>query len=270
MPQGLEWIASTPFWEGVGVGLFGGAVSGLLGVSSGGVLVPALALALSLEQHRAQAVSLAAQVLPTSLPGVIEYSRKGHGVAWRWIAWISVGFLAGAWLGALSAGHVGDTALRWLYVGYLVLLVIVTVLRRQSGDENVDDGEAVYGRANLFALAGVGLAGGVSSGLLGIGGGLAMTALLVGTMRVTQHQAHAVSLAVTMLPLGLPAVWVYAQAGDGLPWAVVGGVVLGLALGTLAGARFATALPEQRLRHWFVALIVAMIIAMAGKALRWW
>ncbi len=32
-----EWLGSGPAWGGLAVGLFGGIVSGLLGVSSGGI-----------------------------------------------------------------------------------------------------------------------------------------------------------------------------------------------------------------------------------------
>jgi uncharacterized protein len=106
-----EWLGSGAEWGGLAVGLFGGIVSGLLGVSSGGILVPGLALVLGMDQHRAQAVSLVAQLLPTGLPAVMEYHRKGHAVHWGLVLLASLGFLVGAYGGAALADHCGKSGL---------------------------------------------------------------------------------------------------------------------------------------------------------------
>ena len=66
-------------------GTLGGLFSGFLGVTSGGILVPLLILILGKEQHVAQGISLVAQVVPTSLSGVRNYSRSGHRISMRWV-----------------------------------------------------------------------------------------------------------------------------------------------------------------------------------------
>jgi uncharacterized membrane protein YfcA len=251
---------------GLAIGIFSGGVAGLLGVSPGGVLVPALALMPGLGQHDAQAISLAAQLVPTSLAGFLRYRVAGHGASWRTVIWISLGFLVGAYLGARGANHLADATLRWLFVGYLLVLVALVVLKPPSS-QGADAVLPEAPRGSVAALATVGVVAGASSGLLGIGGGLAITALLTVALHCSQHRAQAVSLAVNVLPLALPAVFVYASVANGLPWVLLGFVVLGLWVGTAVGARLATRLEVRALRKFFLVLVIGMALLMAYRAM---
>ena len=263
-----EWLSSGAAWGGLAVGLFGGIVSGLLGVSSGGILVPGLALVLGMDQHRAQAVSLVAQLLPTGLPGVMEYHRKGHRVHWRSMLLASLGFLIGAYGGARLAAGIPERPLRWMFAGYLVALATMMVLRTRTRSDGVGNAASSAGPGRSWDLALVGACGGLSSGLLGIGGGLAMTVLMVSWLALPQHRVQAVSLAVTVMPTGLPAIWVYARREAGLPWLILACVVIGLVIGTALGAIVATRLDEHRLRRWFIGLVLALAALMIAKSLR--
>jgi uncharacterized protein len=106
----------------------------------------------------------------------------------------------------------------------------------------------------------------MSSGLLGIGGGLAITALSVLFLRMSQHQAQALSLMMTALPLTLPAAWVYVRHGSHLPWWAIAGMLTGLIAGSKLGSIVANRLPERNLRFVFIALILALAIYMAVTA----
>jgi len=252
---------------GLAIGVFSGAVAGLLGVSPGGALVPALALMPGLGQHDAQGISLAAQLVPTSLAGFLRYRVSGHGASWRTVVGISLGFLGGAYLGARGAHGVGDAALRWMFVGYLLVLATLVVLKSPSSHAaGVGIALPDEPRGSMPALLAVGVVAGASSGLLGIGGGLAITALLTVALHYSQHRAQAVSLAINALPLALPAVFVYASLANGLPWVLLGFVVVGLWIGTALGARLATGLEERALRKYFLVLVVCMALLMAYRA----
>lgn len=249
-------------------GLLGGLVSGLLGVTSGGILVPLLILVLGRDQHTAQGLSLLAQVFPASLSGVRHYARHGHGVSWRWVGYLGAGFAVGGVLGALCAGSVPDRALRWTFVAYLVLLMALMVVsqRRRAGGDQVG---ATPSDASTHgsALIAIGAAGGFSSGFLGIGGGLAITALMTAVLHLPQHRAQAFSLAVTALPLTLPAAWIYIRQGWNIPWIIIAGVVAGLWIGTLIGSQFANRVAEKNLRGLSFLFIGAMALYMAFRAL---
>ncbi|RSZ37045.1 MULTISPECIES: sulfite exporter TauE/SafE family protein [unclassified Variovorax] len=261
----FESLGLVQVLGGLAIGVFAGAMGGLLGVSPGGALVPALALMPGLGQHDAQAVSLAAQLLPTSLAGFLRYRVSGHGASWRTVAWISLGFLAGAWLGARGANHLADATLRWMFVGYLLVLATLVVLKSPAKAEGSAEAPGEP-RGAAVALVVVGVVAGASSGLLGIGGGLAITALLTVALHYSQHRAQAVSLAVNALPLALPAVLVYASVANGLPWGLLVCVVIGLWVGTAAGARLATRLDERTLRRYFFVLVICMALLMAYRA----
>jgi hypothetical protein len=98
------------------------------------------------------------------------------------------------------------------------------------------------------ALAGIGAVAGWSSGFFGIGGGLAITALMTGLLKVSQHRSQAISLAVTALPVTLPAALLYVQQGAELPWLTIISLIVGLWIGTDIGARFANRVSPDKLR----------------------
>jgi uncharacterized protein len=117
-------------------------------------------------------------------------------------------------------------------------------------------------------LGAIGAIAGWSSGFLGIGGGLAITALMAGIAKISQHRAQAMSLAVTALPVTLPAALLYVQQGTELPWLAIVALILGLWIGTDIGARFANRVSPNRLRLLMILMIAAMALFMAYKAWR--
>lgn len=252
---------------GLVTGLAGGVFSGFLGVTAGGVLVPLLILILGKEQHVAQGISLVAQIVPTSLSGVRNYSRSGHRIAMRWLIWLAAGFGIGGCVGALLAVHVPDRALQWCFVGYLVILISIMLLRSQRGkSEGADIPDDLP--LHWSTLGAIGAVAGWSSGFLGIGGGLAITALMAGVAGIPQHRAQAMSLAVTALPVTLPAALLYVQQGTELPWLAIAALIAGLWIGTDVGARFANRVSPDRLRLLMILIIAAMALFMAFKAWR--
>jgi uncharacterized protein len=109
----------------------------------------------------------------------------------------------------------------------------------------------------------IGLVAGLLSGLLGVGGGLAMVPAMVYLLRFGQHEAHGTSLAA-ILPIALSAVIVFGAA-DRVH--LVGGLLL--ALGSIPGARVGATwmrrIGEGRLRVAFGAFLVIVAIAMAFR-----
>jgi uncharacterized membrane protein YfcA len=253
--------------QGAGAGAIAGFVSGLLGVSPGGILVPAVCMTLGLDQHVAQGVSLVAQVPPTGLGGVSEYRRRGQAIPLKWVVLLALGFIVGGAFGAGVAGRLSDQVLRWSFVGYLLVLAalaVLSVLRRRN--HSADASEERAARPHGLALLAVGFVAGLSSGALGIGGGLAVTALSTTMLHLGQHRAQAMSLILTLLPLTIPAAYVYLARGWMLPWFPVAGVILGLWIATAIGARVAIRLPERMLRPTFIVLIIAMAAYMATRS----
>jgi uncharacterized protein len=257
---------ASDIWGGLLTGGIGGIVSGFLGVTSGGILVPLLILILGKDQHVAQGISLVAQVVPTSLSGVRNYSKSGHRISMRWLIWLAIGFCIGGIVGALLANHVSDRALQWSFVAYLLILITIIVLRsprpKQEGDADFPEDASLH----WGSLCAIGVVAGWSSGFLGIGGGLAITALMTALMKISQHRSPATSLAVTALPVTLPAALFYVQQGTELPSLTIVCLIVGLWVGTGIGASFANRVSPDKLRSMLIVMIAAMAIFMAFKA----
>jgi len=111
---------------GLAVGLVAGAVSGLLGVGGGAVMVPMLVLLFGLDQHVAQGTSLAVMV-PAALAGSLQHLRHGH-VAKRVAPLLALGVAGGAYVGGRAALALPNDALRWVFAVLLVATGVRYVL----------------------------------------------------------------------------------------------------------------------------------------------
>lgn len=100
----------------------------------------------------------------------------------------------------------------------------------------------------LFVI--LGLAAGVLSGLLGLGGGIILVPALVFVFGYSQHLAQGTTLALMVPPIGILAAWTYWKNGNvNLPAAAW--ICLGFVIGGLLGARFAAPLSDAFLRRAF-------------------
>jgi uncharacterized membrane protein YfcA len=249
----------------IGVGFMSGATSGLWGISPGGALVVLSTVFLGAEQHVAQGISLAAQVPPTSLSGIRRYREGGSACPTPWILWIAAGFLLGGVLGAIGATRVSSSSLQWCYVVYLALLNALLILRSSAKRPETP----LPGTASLapVTLIGAGLLAGLSSGFLGIGGGLAIVVVLSSGLKVPQHQAQLISLIVSIIPTTLPAAYIYGRAGQLASWPILLSVIVGLWIGTDLGARIANRLKSIMPRRTLIVTVATMAVYMAWQAM---
>ena len=112
-------------------------------------------------------------------------------------------------------------------------------------------------------LAAIGGAGGLLSGLLGVGGGVIMVPLLVLRAGYKQRDAHAISLGA-IVPISFASVLTYGLAGE-----VRVGYALALALGSVVGARIGAGLlariHERPLKIGFGLFLAAVSILLIAK-----
>jgi uncharacterized protein len=235
-------------------------------VSPGGGLVVFSVLLLGAEQHVAQGISLVAQIPPTSLSGIKRYSEGGSRSPLRWLVLLAVGFVTGGVAGAYGASCASTSVLQWSYVIYLLGLDAMLVARgdRKTGEK---DETAPTKDLHWSALLTVGLFAGLSSGLMGIGGGLATVVGLSAVLGVPQRQAQMISLVLALIPTTAPSAWVYWNQGWSWSWAVLVGVIVGLVLGTDLGARLAHKIDRSTLHILMIFLVSLMAAYMSYKAL---
>jgi uncharacterized membrane protein YfcA len=117
----------------------------------------------------------------------------------------------------------------------------------------------------LIALA-IGLAAGVLSGLVGVGGGIVMVPALVFFMKYTQHQAQGTSLAVLTLPVVIIAsLYYYYQCkklGTPIDLRVVLLVAGGFLAGGFIGSKLALSLDQAVLKKVFAVILIYTAIKM--------
>lgn len=112
----------------IAIGLAGGALSGLLGVGGGLVMVPLLVLSAGYAQRDAHAMSLGA-IIPISIAGVVTYGAAGQ-VRLPIGAALAVGAVVGARIGAGMLSRLGERPLK---LGFGVFMVAVAVLMAVRG-----------------------------------------------------------------------------------------------------------------------------------------
>lgn len=101
----------------------------------------------------------------------------------------------------------------------------------------------------------IGLAGGVVSGVFGVGGAVVIVPALVLLVGLPQHTANGTSLAALLLPVGFMGALEYYRRGQvNIPYAGV--IAAGLFLGALVGAQLAGSLADVTLRRAFGVLLM--------------
>jgi hypothetical protein len=119
--------------------------------------------------------------------------------------------------------------------------------------------------ATVLLLLLIGLAAGLLSGFVGIGGGIVMVPALVWLLGYEQHQAQGTSLAVLVLPVVFLAAWNYHKVHplDLKAVAIIAGAFV---LGGFMGSKVALALPADIVKMVFgVFMIVAALKLIFGK-----
>jgi len=103
-----------------------------------------------------------------------------------------------------------------------------------------------------FLCIGFGI--GTFSGMMGVGGGIIMVPVLT-AVGLSQHQAHATSLAV-IVPIAGASSLVYGLHGQ-VDWLIAGCLIIGSVIGARAGALLMHKIPAIHLKLLFACLLIA-------------
>jgi uncharacterized membrane protein YfcA len=101
----------------------------------------------------------------------------------------------------------------------------------------------------------IGLAAGLVSGVLGIGGGIIIIPMLVGFLGYTQKDAQGTSLGLLLLPIGILAVMNYHKAGH-INLKAVGIMAVTFIIGSYLSSLYALTLPESMLKKIFAGFLM--------------
>ena len=114
----------------------------------------------------------------------------------------------------------------------------------------------------------IGLAAGILSGLVGVGGGLIMVPALVFFLHYTQHQAQGTSLGVLTLPVVILASLYYYQQcqklGTPIDLRVIGLLAAGFVVGGFFGSKIALMIHTDLMKKIFAVFLFYTAFKMLG------
>lgn len=243
------------------LGLFAGLVGALSGTGGGIILAPMLALYFGLPIQQAIGTSLVAVITTSAASSSVHLQR--HTADIRLGMTLELATALGAAITAYLVGYINRTALEILFATFL-LYGAITILRKGGKTEDAQDeivpapsGDELfpaYEPKRLPLGMGASLVAGGLSGLLGIGGG----PIKVPVMYLFMGIPLIVATATSNLMMGVTAAasaFVYYRRGDILP-AVAAPLVVGVFVGSLAGARLAPRIH----RKWVARLLVTIML----------
>ena len=251
---------SGSFLHAAVTGLVAGLAGGLFGVGGGIVLVPMLTSVLGLTQHQAHGTSLAA-IGATAVAGLLVYGANGN------VAWLPAGLLAlasvpAANLGARFAARTSRERLVMAFAVFMVLVAARILWRAPVGSAE----HALSGLGGLAVAAGVGVAVGVLSGFMGVGGGIIAVPALTLLFGMSQQLAQGTSLALILATAPFGALEHHRHGN------VATRLLPGLAVGALVGAPLASLaaqrLPQAGLARGFAVFLLANAARTVWVALR--
>lgn len=262
----------------IAVGLAVGLLSGLVGIGGGVLIVPFLYFFYDHPELFAVAVPEGARtvlahgtslfiIVPTSVRGALAYHRT-RMVEWRAVWPIGAFSVIGALLGARLALELPEELLK-LAFGLLLVLAGVQLATRRPSRAAAPEAPP---RLGLAVTVPTGLAVGLFSALLGVGGGIIAIPLLLNLVRIDVRKVAATSIgiiAITAAAGTLSYMWT-GRAEPGLPPWSIGYVHLAAGLAMFAGAVVSVrwgAMLNQRLRPRTLALLFAGLFVLLGARL---
>ncbi|MFB6161394.1 MAG: sulfite exporter TauE/SafE family protein [Haloferacaceae archaeon] len=266
----------------VGFGLLIGTLFGFFGMGGSFLVTPAL-LVLGYPANVAVGTGLAF-VFGTSVIGALRHRNHGQ-IDYTLAALMTVAMTAGIEVGKrtvflLDALGAADAVISTAYVGLLAVVGLFTLrdARRDTDAGGLDLADRVQAvelwpmvslrggsRVSAWVIAVVGVAIGVLSGLLGVGGGfLLMPAMMYG---LGVPAAVAVGTDILQITIsGAFGAFVYAREGAvALP--VAGALLAGSGLGARIGAGATSLVDEGDIKGYFAAMLLAGSLAVAAKYL---
>lgn len=106
------------------IGLTAGALSGMIGVGGGIIIVPGLVYILGLSQFQAQGTSLALMLPPIGILAAYNY-YKANALDWKYATIIAIAFIVGGYFGSkLTLEFIDEKTLKRIFGGIMAVVAI--------------------------------------------------------------------------------------------------------------------------------------------------
>lgn len=254
------------------IGVVAGFASGLLGVGGGFLIVPFqyfLLEYLGVDPSLAMMISLGtslAIIIPTATSGASRHLKVMDNILKPGIR-LGLFGIVGSILGGLIASMLPTQILKIIF-GCLLLFIAIRNL--MSADKKTSKARAKF---NLINIAVVGVLVGISSGLLGVGGGVFIILILTVIFGFSMIEAIGISsVFISLTAIGGTVSYIISGWGVNLfPYSLgyvslVNFAVIAMFSVPLAyyGAKIAHKVPEKRLKQIFGLLVLYISLKMLG------
>lgn len=235
------------------LGLFVGAVLGVVGGGGSIIAVPALVYGMGLSPAAAIPTSLLVVGL-SSLAALIPRLRQG--INWPVVLIVGAAGIPAAWGGTAVGRLLDPTILMLAFAAIMVAAGVRMLMRSKEAEGSCSTGPGRAFRSCAPKAVGVGLLVGFLTGLLGVGGGFLITPALTMFLGLRMKQAVASSLAIIVI--NSAAGFGAHSAGFAIDWSSVLAFAVPAILGSLVAARLARRLQDKHIRVSFAMLIFAV------------
>jgi uncharacterized protein len=235
-----------------------GVSLGIMGAGGSVLTVPIFVYALDFGAKEAIASSLVV-VGATSLLGAIKHRQEGH-MRLRVALVFGAFSMIGAYVGAQLAGFFSDAAQLILFAVVMLVAAFVMLRDEASGEGGEHDGSSGghAARRMVLRLAAPGMAVGVLTGLVGVGGGFLIVPVLVLLADVPMKATVGTSLLVIAMNSAAGFAG-YLGAVD-LQWVLVAAFTALAAGGSFVGTYLARFFSGAALKRGFAVFLVLMAV----------
>ena len=254
------------------IGVCAGFASGLLGVGGGFLIVPLqyfLLKYIGVNPDLAMLISLGtslAIIIPTALSGAYRHTRTMKDIIKPGLQLGIFGIIGGAIGGFVASGLPS----RILEIIFGCLLLFITVNNIININKEREDAKIPF---NLITSGIIGLIVGFSSGLLGVGGGVFLIAILTALLGFSMIEAIATSsIFISLTAIG--GFLSYIVSGWGVstfPYSIGYVSIINFILIAMfsvpfasLGANLAHKVPQKKLKMIFSVLVLYMALKMLG------
>ena len=124
------------------------------------------------------------------------------------------------------------------------------------------------GMQEILILVMIGIAAGILSGLIGVGGGIILVPAMVYFLGYEQHQAQGTSLGILSFPVVILAFLAYyhsgQKTGEPIDFKVILIIALGFIAGGYLGGNLAVRIDKEMLRKMFAVILLYTGFKMLG------
>jgi uncharacterized protein len=113
----------------------------------------------------------------------------------------------------------------------------------------------------IIILILIGIAAGMLSGLVGVGGGIIIVPALVYFLGFTQKDAQGTSLGILLLPVGILAVMNYYKEGH-INIGYIAIIAVAFIAGGFLGSKISLSLPDEKVKRIFAIVLMLVAIKM--------